>query len=76
MKSIEDRVDYWFLVTILETAGFQPEFCRWISMMYHKLQAVEQVNGKRSEAFAIKRSVWQGYPVSSSLYPRFGAPAP
>ena len=31
-----DRVDHRFLATVLETAGFKPEFRRWISMMYHK----------------------------------------
>ena len=30
-------VDHRFLTTVLETAGFQPEFRRWISMMYHNL---------------------------------------
>ena len=48
-----DRVDHRFLATVLETAGFQPEFRRWISMMYHNPQAVVQVNGRRSRAFAI-----------------------
>ena len=51
-----DRVDHRFLATVLETVGFQPEFCKWISLMYHHPQAVVQVNEKRSEAFAIKRS--------------------
>ena len=36
--------------------------------MYQNPQAVVQVNGKRSEAFAIKRSVWQGCPLFSLLY--------
>ena len=63
-----DRVDHRFLVTVLETAGFEPEFHRWISMMYHNPQAVVQVNGRRSEAFAIERSVWQGCPLSPLLY--------
>ena len=71
-----DRVDHQFLATVLETAGFQPEFRRWISMMYHNPQAVVQVNGRRSRAFTIKRSVRQGTPVFSSLCPRFEAPAP
>ena len=35
-----DRVDHRFLATVLETAGFKPEFRRWISMMYHNPQAV------------------------------------
>ena len=42
-----DSVDHRFLVTVLKTAGFQPELCRWISMMYHNPQAVVQVNGWR-----------------------------
>ena len=35
-----DRVDHRFLTTVLEIAGFQLEFSRWISMMYHNPQAV------------------------------------
>ena len=63
-----DRVDHRFLATVLETAGFQPEFRRWISMMYHNSQAVVQVNRRRSEVFAIECSVWQGCPLSPLLY--------
>ena len=48
-----DRVDHRFLASVLETAGFQPEFRRWISMMYHNPQAVVQVNGRRSGVIAI-----------------------
>ena len=35
---------------VLEIAGFEPEFCKWISMMYHNPQAVAQVNGRRSRS--------------------------
>ena len=45
-----DRVDYRFLATVLETAGFQPESRRFISMVYHNPQAVVQVNGRRSRS--------------------------
>ena len=37
-------------------------------MTYHNPQAVVQVNGKRSEAFVIERSVRQGFPLSPLLY--------
>ena len=37
-------------------------------MMYHNPQAVVQVNGRRSEVFAIERSVRQGCPLSPLLY--------
>ena len=63
-----DRVDHWFLASVLETAGFEPEFRRWISMMYHNPQAVVQVNGRRSGVIAIERSVRQGCPLSPLLY--------
>ena len=63
-----DWVDYQFLATFLETAGFEPEFCRWISKMYHNPQAVVQVNGRRSGAFVIERSVRQGCSLSPLLY--------
>ena len=63
-----DRVDHRFLASVLETAGFQPEFRRWISIMYHNPQAVVQVNGRRSGVFAIERSVRQGCPLSPLLY--------
>ena len=63
-----DRVDHRFLASVLETAGSKPEFCRWISMMYHNPQAVVQVNGRRSGVIAIERSVRQGCPLSPLLY--------
>ena len=63
-----DRLDHRFLASVLETAGFQPEFRRWISMMYHNPQAVVQVNGRRSGVFVIERSVRQGCPLSPLLY--------
>ena len=63
-----DKIDHGFLATVLETAGFQPEFRRWISMMYHNPQAVVQVNRRHSRVFAIERLVRQGCPLSPLLY--------
>ena len=56
-SKVFDRVDHRFLASILETAGFEPEFCKWISMRYHNPQAVVQVNGRRLRAFTIECSV-------------------
>ena len=63
-----DRVDHQFLATVLETTGFESEFRKWISTLYRNPQAVVQVNGRCSEAFAIERSVRQGCPLSPLLY--------
>ena len=54
-------MDHRFLAAVLETAGFKPEFHKWISILYHNPQAVVQVNGRRSGAFAIERSVRQDF---------------
>ena len=63
-----DRVDHQFFAAVLETAGFKPEFRKWISILYHNPQAVVQVNRRRSGAFAIERSVRQSCPLSPLLY--------
>ena len=62
------KFDHRFLVTVLETAGFQPKFRKWISMMYHNLQTVVLMNRKRSEVFAIERSVRQDCPQFPLFY--------
>ena len=67
-----NRFDHLFLASVLETAGFQPKFRRWISIIYHNAQAVVLVNERRSRVFAIEHSVRKGCPsVFSSLCPRF-----
>ena len=53
-SKIFDRVDHHFLATVLKAVGFEPEFHKWFSMLYHNPQAVVQVNRKCSEAFAIE----------------------
>ena len=63
-----DRVDHRFLATVLKTAEFEPEFCKWISILYRRPQAVLRVNGKRSGSFAIEWSVWQGFPLFPLVY--------
>ena len=52
-----DSVGHQFLSTVLETAGFKPEFHRWISMIYRNPRAVMQVNEKRLGVLAVERSV-------------------
>ena len=48
-----DKVDHRFLAVVLETAGFEREFRKWINTLYHNPQAVVQVNGKLSGSFVI-----------------------
>ena len=70
-----DRVDHRFLASVLETAGFKPEFRRWIS---HDVPQPSGSGAGERKAFggghdrAIGRAGLP--PVSSSLCPRVGAP--
>ena len=50
-----DQSKAFYMATVLETAGFEPEFHKWNSILYHNPQAVVQVNGKCSKAFVIER---------------------
>ena len=63
-----DKVEHRLLVAVLETGGFEPEFCKWINVLYQKLQAVLQVNAKRLESFAIELSIQQGCLFSIPLF--------
>ena len=66
-SKVFDRVDSRFLATVLETAGFEPEFRKWISMMYHNQQVVVQVNGRHSRAFLLFSMSSQWSPCSIGL---------
>ena len=59
-----NRVDHRFLVTVLETARFKPESCKWTSIIYCN----PQVNRKCLEAFTIEHLIQQGYLLSPLLY--------
>ena len=59
-----DGVHLQFLATVLETAEFEPEFRKWIGVLYHVPRAVVQVGGRCSRAFVVERSVRQGCPLS------------
>lgn len=63
-----DRVDHGFLRSVLEGAGFNPGFHKWISTLYTRLTAVVEVNGMRSEPFIISRLVHQGCLLSPLFY--------
>ena len=65
--------DHRFLASVLDSTGFQPEFRRWISMMYYsRASKWKAFKGVRDRTFG--PAVLP--PVSSSLCPRFGASAP
>ena len=67
-----DKVDHRFLATVMKTAGFKPEFRKWISIQPAGSGAGEQeaLDGFRDLAYSLAGLPL--FPLSS----RFGTPAP
>ena len=63
-----DRVDHGFLEAVLSAAGFGVNFRSWIRLLYASPGVMVEVNGVRSKAFILSRSIRQGCPLSPMLY--------
>lgn len=62
-----DRVDHGFLELVIETAGFGPDFCKWVSVLYLRLTLAVQINDRLSKSSGVSRSLRQGCPLSPLL---------
>ena len=63
-----DRVDWTFMLKILDKFGFGPSFKSFVSLVYSQVLSGVQVNGFLTELFPITRGVRQGCPLSPLLY--------
>ena len=63
-----DRVNWDFLLKVLEKMNFGPTFIEWIKILYTGIQSRVKVNGYVSEPFHLERGVRQGCPLSPLLY--------
>ena len=63
-----DRVDWAFLLRVLQTMNFGPSFCHWIQLFYTQISSSVLVNGEQSASFCVSRGVRQGCPLSPLLY--------
>ncbi len=63
-----DRVDWGFLLRVLDTFNFGPDFCRWVKLFYTDVESAVVINGWTSSFFRLSRGVWQGCPLSPLLY--------
>ena len=66
-----DRVDWGFLLRILETFNFGPQFRNWVCLCYTDIQSAVIINGWMSSFFNPTRGVRQGCPLSPLLYVLF-----
>lgn len=63
-----DRVEWRFLIHVLESFGFGQGFIRWIQLIYAEPKAAVLTNGIVSSFFNIYRGAKQGDPLSPLLF--------
>ena len=63
-----DRVEWSWLLHVLSSFGFGPNFIKWISIMYKNPKSAILTNGFLSEYFELFRGIRQGDALSALLY--------
>ena len=63
-----DRVSHDYLLKVMQSFGFGPNFLRWIKILYTNLKSRIIVNGYFTNIIEINRSVRQGCPIAPLLY--------
>ena len=63
-----DRVDWAYLLRVLEHMNFGVSFRNWVSLFYNSISSSVLINGEQSEPFYVARGVRQGCPLSPLLY--------
>jgi hypothetical protein len=63
-----DRVEFSYMLKVLERMGFGPSFRRWIRLLYADVYSAVSVNGFLTDYFTVTRGVRQGCPLSPLLY--------
>ena len=63
-----DRVDWSFMIRVLEAMNFGPSFRSWVQLLYTSLFSQVLVNDYVSQLFPVTRGVRQGCPLSPLLY--------
>ena len=69
-----DRVEWRFLIHVLESSGFVEGFIKWIQLIYVEPKASVLTNGVLSPFFNISRGTKQGDPLSPLLFIMFLKP--
>ncbi|XP_059070148.1 secreted RxLR effector protein 78-like [Cryptomeria japonica] len=63
-----ERVEWGFILMMLETFGFPPEFCKWVMVLLKDASAQVEVNGSLSQNITLGRSIRQGCPLAPALF--------
>ena len=63
-----DRLHRGWLISCLQTMGFQHDACKWVSVLLAGSQACVAFNGWFTDSFPTAGGVGQGSPLSALLY--------
>ncbi|XP_059075477.1 secreted RxLR effector protein 78-like [Cryptomeria japonica] len=63
-----DRVEWEFIIMMLESFGFLGEFCQIVKVLLHDASAQIDINGSLSTPIVLSRSIRQGCPLAPSLF--------
>jgi hypothetical protein len=63
-----DSVNWEFMLKSLETMNFDPDFVKWVRILYKNTNSCVLNNGHKTDSFNLKRGVHQGCPLSALLF--------
>ncbi|XP_059077114.1 secreted RxLR effector protein 78-like [Cryptomeria japonica] len=63
-----DRVEWGFILMMLEAFGFPGEFCKWVIILLKDALTQVEVNGSLSQNITLSRSIRQGCPLGLALF--------
>lgn len=63
-----DTLEWSFILKTLEAFNFGDNFKKWVSVLYNNAQSSIMNGGFMTNYFEISRGVWQGCPLSPSLF--------
>ncbi|XP_059074592.1 uncharacterized protein LOC131064526 [Cryptomeria japonica] len=67
-KKAYDRVEWKFILMMLEAFGFPPYFCLAVQTLLKDASAQIEINGVLSPSFSLSRSIRQGCPLAPALF--------
>lgn len=63
-----DRVEWRFILMMLEAFGFPKEFCQFVQVLLKDASAQMEINGSLTQAFKLGKSIRQGCPLAPALF--------
>jgi exonuclease III len=63
-----DSVNWEFMILSLEKMNFDPDFIKWVQVLYKNTNSCVLNNGHKTGSFNLRRGVHQGCPLSALLF--------